>query len=293
MLHRASILAMPAFGSRSASPPLRSTGALAKHWCPREAPLRRSSLQRSIVSHVLALATEAEKGVRYDEAEISRAYTRICCMPCSDWRADAVRAKVAAFLMPIGTGRIPSRHRPEPAAPNASAAIASASASGQPLDKPLPQKRRTQARSSTCAVKRSHPSPLATKSFFGKCQNWSERAFVWHHRRHGNSAEARLRRDYPHRASCSAAGRRERASRSRSRGNRTRLTRRSDVRFREQSGRHFLTGRVAPEWLYFFHHGASAAKSSPESLGHRSAVHAPICRRGNRHADDVHPIGGR
>ena len=28
--------------------------------------------------------------------------------------------------------RIPSRHRPEPAAPNASAAIASASASGQP-----------------------------------------------------------------------------------------------------------------------------------------------------------------
>src|SRR5215470_3335572 len=59
---------------------------------------------------------------------------------------------------------------------------------------------------------------------------------------------------------------------------------------RGQSGRHFLTGRVAPEWLYFFHHGASAAKSSPESLGHRSAVHAPICRRD---ADDVHPIGGR
>src|SRR5262245_47215492 len=35
----------------------------------------------------------------------------------------------------------------------------------------LPQKRRTQARTSTCAVKRSHPSPLARKGFFGKCQN--------------------------------------------------------------------------------------------------------------------------
>jgi len=34
-----------------------------------------------------------------------------------------------------------------------------------------------------------------------------ERAFVWQHRRHGNSTEARLRRDDPHRASCPAAGR--------------------------------------------------------------------------------------
>ena len=112
MLHRASILAMPAFGSRSASPPLRSTGALAKHWCPREAPLRRSSLQRSIVSHVLALATEAEKGVRYDEAEISRAYTRICCMSCTDWRSDAVRAKVAMYLIGVWDGQNPKPPSP-------------------------------------------------------------------------------------------------------------------------------------------------------------------------------------
>src|SRR5262249_8904305 len=65
-----------------------------------------------------------------------------------------------------------------------------------------------------------------------------ERAFVWHHRGHGNSAEARLRRDDPHRASCPAAGRdREGASRNQSRGSSYSLTRRSDVRFREQTGK--------------------------------------------------------
>jgi hypothetical protein len=37
----------------------------------------------------------------------------------------------------LGRAEIPSRHRPEPAAPNASAAIASASASGHPLDEAL------------------------------------------------------------------------------------------------------------------------------------------------------------
>ena len=33
-----------------------------------------------------------------------------------------------------------------------------------------PQKCRTQACASTCAVKGPHPAPLATKGFFGKCQ---------------------------------------------------------------------------------------------------------------------------
>ena len=89
-----------------------ATSALTKPQCSREIPFRRSSLQRGIVSHVLALATEAEKGVRYDEAEISRAYTRICCMSCSDWRADAVRAKVAAFLIAHWDGQNPKPPSP-------------------------------------------------------------------------------------------------------------------------------------------------------------------------------------
>src|SRR5262249_60711815 len=37
-------------------------------------------------------------------------------------------------------------------------------------DSGLPQKCRRQARSSTCAVDRSHLAPLATKGFFGKCR---------------------------------------------------------------------------------------------------------------------------
>jgi len=38
----------------------------------------------------------------------------------------------------------------------------------------LPQKCRTQACTSTCAVDRSHPPPLATKGFFGKCRKPGE-----------------------------------------------------------------------------------------------------------------------
>src|SRR5262249_57831007 len=77
-----------------------------------------------------------------------------------------------------------------------------------------------------------------------------ERAFVWQHRRHGYSAEARLRRDYPHRASCPAAGRdREGASRNQSRGSSYSLTRRSDVRFGEQTGKTNARSELYRFWL--------------------------------------------
>jgi hypothetical protein len=36
---------------------------------------------------------------RYDQDEINRAFTRIPCMSCTNWRADAVKAKVALALI--------------------------------------------------------------------------------------------------------------------------------------------------------------------------------------------------
>ena len=42
-----------------------------------------------------------------------------------------------------------------------------------------PQKCRTQACPSTCAVDRSHPTALATKGFLRKCRTGGERAFVF------------------------------------------------------------------------------------------------------------------
>ena len=37
--------------------------------------------------------------VLYDEKEIARVFARIPCLGCSNWQADAVRAKVLAFLV--------------------------------------------------------------------------------------------------------------------------------------------------------------------------------------------------
>jgi hypothetical protein len=42
---------------------------------------------------------------RYDPDEINRAFTKIPCMSCGDWRADAVRAKVTLALVNIWEGR--------------------------------------------------------------------------------------------------------------------------------------------------------------------------------------------
>jgi len=44
--------------------------------------------------------------VLYDEKEIARVFARIPCLGCSNWQADAVRAKVLAFLVarPLGWG---------------------------------------------------------------------------------------------------------------------------------------------------------------------------------------------
>ena len=67
-----------------------------------------------------------------------------------------------------------------------------------------------------------------------------KRALVWRISGMGIPLRARPRRDDPRRASRPAARRRERASRCRSRGSSYALTRRSDVRFREQTGKHLL-----------------------------------------------------
>jgi hypothetical protein len=42
---------------------------------------------------------------RYDHDEINRAFTRIPCMSCGDWRSDAVKAKVALALINIWDGQ--------------------------------------------------------------------------------------------------------------------------------------------------------------------------------------------
>jgi len=49
---------------------------------------------------------------RYDAGEINRAFTRICCMSCTDWRSDAVRAKVAMYLIGVWDGQNPKPPSP-------------------------------------------------------------------------------------------------------------------------------------------------------------------------------------
>jgi hypothetical protein len=43
--------------------------------------------------------------VTYDRAEISRVYTAIACMGCTDWRADAMRAHVGAVYLAVLHGK--------------------------------------------------------------------------------------------------------------------------------------------------------------------------------------------
>ena len=49
---------------------------------------------------------------RYDAGEINRAFTRICCMSCTDWRSDAVREKVAMYLIGVWDGQNPKPPSP-------------------------------------------------------------------------------------------------------------------------------------------------------------------------------------
>src|SRR5262249_61466993 len=67
-------------------------------------------------------------------------------------------------------------------------------------DSGLSKKCRTQACSSTCAVKRSHLAPLATKGFFGKCQKPEQLKFpvalpLETHAGHGPNAPLRRQAD--------------------------------------------------------------------------------------------------